>query len=105
MSKHLALTEAQLQQRVLDLAKHCHWMVVHIRATEVSKGRWSVPYTGDLGLPDLILCKNGRVILAELKSASGKTTPQQDAWLTAAGDHARLWRPSDWNTILAELAS
>jgi hypothetical protein len=57
------------------------------------------------GCPDIIAARRGKVLLAELKSATGKTTSQQDAWLTAAGDHARLWRPSDWNTILAELAS
>lgn len=58
---------------------------------------------GDKGFPDLALAKDGRVLLAELKTDDGKPTPQQVAWLAAAGGHGRLWQPRHWEAILLDL--
>jgi hypothetical protein len=101
----LPITEADFQRRVLAAARWNKWCAVHIRATESQKGRWTVPYEGDKGLPDLILAKDGKVILAELKSASGKPTKDQIRWLDNAGEHGRLWTPDQWTEILDELMS
>lgn len=99
----LTLAEADFQQTVLDFARLRHWRVVHIRQAQRQSGHWAVPYEGDPGLPDLILARDGRVILAELKRHGKHPTPQQSAWLTALGEHGRLWRPDDWNQIQEEL--
>lgn len=105
MTAAMPMTEADLQRTVIEAAQWNGWKVVHIRASEISKGRWSVPYEGDKGLPDLILAKGGRVLLAELKSASGKPTKDQVAWLDEAGDHGRLWYPDMLREIIDELMS
>jgi hypothetical protein len=100
----LTMSEADLQRTITDTAGLFGWHWVHIRAVQ-QRGRWSVPYEGMPGLPDLILAKNGRVILAELKSNRGATTPDQDGWLTAAGASGRLWRPADLPAAIEELRS
>jgi hypothetical protein len=97
-----ALTEADLQRRVLDLARLRGWRVAHVRPARTAHG-WRTPYEGDSGLPDLILARRGVVLLAELKSTTGRPTADQLAWLDAVGDHGRLWRPDDWPTITETL--
>jgi hypothetical protein len=47
------------------------------------------------------------MFVAELKRETGKTTPQQDAWLallTSAGIETHVWRPSDEKEVRARLA-
>ncbi|WP_107661249.1 PDDEXK family nuclease [Nocardia suismassiliense] len=95
----LSCTEKEFQERVMDLAKLQGWLVVHIRPAYRQSGKVSTPYTGDSGLPDLILARAGVVLLVELKSEKGKPTAEQLRWLKAAGPNGYLWRPSDWATI------
>jgi hypothetical protein len=96
------MTEAQFQQRVVDLAQHCGWHATHFRAVYTS-GRWRTPLTGHAGFPDLVLARGGVVIAAELKTDRGQLSAEQKAWLAAFGDHGRIWRPRDWPEILATL--
>lgn len=102
MSYPPPLTEDGLQTRILGAAKLYGWQIVHIRPARAQNG-WRVPYEGDPGLPDLIMARNGIVLLAELKSATGKATADQKKWLAAAGPNGRLWRPADWDDIVKEL--
>lgn len=97
------LTEADFQRRIIDLARLRGWRVVHIRPAWVRSGRMVTPYEGDPGLPDLVLARRGRVLLAELKSDRGKPTLDQQAWLAAAGDNGHLWAPANWDTVLEVL--
>lgn len=97
------LSEADFQQRVIDTARAAGWLCVHFRPGKTQRGRWVTPMQGDKGAPDLILAKDGRVLLAELKRSKGKPTPEQVEWLTAAGGHGRLWRPENWEAILLDL--
>jgi hypothetical protein len=97
------LTEAQFQQRIVDLAKLTGWHCVHYRPAWQG-GKWRTPMTGHAGAPDLILARRGVVILAELKTDRGRLSVEQDAWIDALGEHARVWRPDDWDDIAAELA-
>jgi hypothetical protein len=60
---------------------------------------------GDVGAPDLLLARGGVVLLAELKADRGRLGPGQREWLAEAGGHGRLWRPRDWEDVLAELGS
>ena len=96
------LTEAQFQQRIVDLATLTGWHVIHFRAV-FTGGKWRTPLTGHAGAPDLILAKGGRVLLAELKTAKGRLSDEQRAWLDALGEHGRLWRPANWDEIVATL--
>lgn len=76
---------------MIQLAQLRSWLVYHTRDS-----RRSQP-----GFPDIVLVK-GRLIFAELKSETGRLTPEQERWLAAlrsAGCDVRVWRPSDWQEI------
>lgn len=88
-----AMTEAELQTNVIDLAHAYGWLVVHQRPALTNSG-YRTAIQGDKGFPDLVLAKAGRVLLAELKSQTGRLTDDQQRWVTASG--AYVWRPTDW---------
>lgn len=88
-----AMTEAELQTNVIDLARAYGWLVVHQRPALTTSG-YRTAIQGDKGFPDLVMAKRGRVLLAELKSQTGRLTAEQQAWVTASG--AYVWRPLDW---------
>jgi hypothetical protein len=98
------LTEAQFQERVCDLARMTGWHVTHFRSVYTG-GRWRTPLTGHPGFPDLVLARSGALIVAELKTDTGRLTPEQRSWLASLGPHARVWRPRDWPAIAAELTT
>jgi hypothetical protein len=104
----MTCSEADFQTAVMDLARLCGWRVCHVR-TVAAKQRGSTqfrhltPYDGHAGLPDLILARDGVVLLVELKSQTGRATPEQRLWLAAAGEHGHLWKPSMWTEIRATL--
>lgn len=100
----LPLTENDFQRRVVALAHQCQWLVHHTHTVQIN-GAYRTPIVGDRGLPDLILARDGALILAELKTDKGRLGPGQADWLTALGPHARLWRPRDWPAIMAELGA
>lgn len=64
-------------------------------------GSWKTPTQGTSGFPDITLARDGRVIFAELKTQTGRTTEAQRAWLAAVG--GIVWRPEDWPAICALL--
>lgn len=50
-----------------------------------------------------MLVKDTRLIFAELKKETGKTTPEQDEWLEAlriAGAEVYVWRPSQMREVI-----
>ena len=100
ISKDEALTEAQFQTLVIEMA------------TDIYK--WEVFHDGDsrrsnAGFPDLVLVKDGKLIFAELKrEKNAYPSKAQMNWLAllgkAAGDNvlAVLWRPSsNWQKVLS----
>lgn len=99
------MSEDQFKGRVIDAAKLHGWMVHHSRPVRVRPGKVITPIQGHAGLPDLVLARDGVVLLAELKTDKGYATPEQKRWLAHAGPSARLWRPKDWDTVLAELST
>jgi len=101
----LPITEADFQARVMQTAHLTGWMVAHFRPAMTQRGRWVTPMSGDTGFPDLVLARDGRVIVAELKRDKGIVSTGQMRWLSALGDYGRVWRPRDWPEILAELSS
>lgn len=97
------LSEEDLQARILQAAELYGWRVHHGRPAVNRNGKWSTPIQGHPGFPDLVLARDGVVILAELKSRRGQPTDDQKLWLEALGAHARLWRPENWPEIQNEL--
>src|SRR5262249_59570231 len=70
-------TEAQFTRQVIALAKLHAWTVCHFRAAR-TRHSWRTPVQGDgKGWPDLVLLKGQRVLWVELKTASGRLTPDQ----------------------------
>jgi hypothetical protein len=98
------VTEDEWQQQLIELAHILGWKHMHVRRS-IGKGRKWVTATNVIGWPDLVMWseRQKRLIFAELKSESGKTSPEQDdviASLRAAGQEVYVWRPSDLDEAL-----
>ena len=56
-----------------------------------------------------MLVRGERLIVAEAKAGRASTTPEQRAWLAAfdavPGVEAYVWRPEQWDEIVATLAA
>jgi hypothetical protein len=102
----VAMTEAELQTSVVELARLTGWRCLHVRRS-IGKGhRWQTT-TSIVGWPDLFLWKPGRCIAAELKSDDGRVTGEQEEVLdslAAAGIETHVWRPADLDDIAHLLA-
>ena len=103
------MTEADFQRNVIQLAALLGWRVALFRPARTTKG-WRTPMQGDPGYLDLTLARRGRVVIAELKSETGRLTADQKAWIDAltgspahtrdgAGVEVYVWRPSDIDQI------
>lgn len=98
------ITEAAWQSRVVEYAQLRGWLVHHTRPARTTRG-WRTPVTGDPGFPDLVLARQGRVIIAELKRDGGRLAPEQCRWLDHLGPAMRwpvmvvVWRPGDWPKV------
>ena len=102
------LTEAQWQRQVTDLANLFGWCWAHFRPARTEKG-WRTPVAGPggAGFPDLVMWRE-RVVFVELKTDRGRVRPEQEerlAALTAAGASCHLWRPRDWDDVVAVLCA
>lgn len=91
------ISEDDLQDLIAHYAQWCGWLVHHQRPARTNNGwRTTVQYDGK-GFPDLVMARHGRVVLAEIKTETGRVSPHQKRWIAASGAH--LWRPSDWPQI------
>lgn len=101
--------EAEFQSAVIEAAQWHGWIVHHTRNVQIRPGVWSTLLQGNRGFPDLVLSRRaqGDLVFAELKSARGRLSPEQELWLatlTAAGAEAYCWRPVDMAAILNRLS-
>ncbi len=107
-----AMSEADLQASIIDLARTLGWTVLHIddARREVVTQAGERRLVGDknaAGLPDLIMLRE-RIVWAELKRERGRLRPTQQrilADLRRAGAEVYLWKPSDWPAIQHTLTS
>ena len=102
-------SEAQFQEAVIEYAKARGWLVHAERPARSDKG-WRTPVQGDAGFPDLVLARNGVVLLWELKSERGRPSEAQEKWIRAIEPKAQLMpraimlKPSNWPWIEEVLA-
>ena len=103
------VSERSFQSAVIDLARRLGWLVGHHHDSrrQIGPGK----HVGDrdaAGVPDLILVRGNRIVLAELKADGGRLRPAQKTWLDALraveADAAgrvlvRVWTPSSWDEI------
>jgi hypothetical protein len=89
-----AQSEKRLMAELVDVLDRFGWLTYH-----TFDSRRSAP-----GFPDLIAVRDGRMLALECKSATGKLTTDQRAWLSALagvpGVACYVVRPAD---DLAEL--
>ena len=87
------VTEKQFLAQVRDLSAMLGWRLYHPWLSKYSESGW----------PDVALVRPPRVVLAELKTESGKVSPSQREWLDllarCPGVETYLWRPTDIDTI------
>ena len=92
----LQFTEKEFQSQIIAAAQAMGWLHYFTYDSRRSPA----------GFPDLVLVRE-RVIYAELKTDIGRMTADQKLWrdcLLAAGQEWYLWRPKDWEQIMATLA-
>lgn len=92
------MKESELVAVILELGMRLGFMACHFRPALTNKG-WRTAVQGDVGFPDIVLAKYGRVIVAECKSKVGRVTKEQEAWLlrlVSVANEAYVWRPEDW---------
>ena len=85
-------SEAAFQVRVVALLKRLGWTVYHTHDSRRSEA----------GFPDLICVRGRRLFAIELKTARGRVTDAQMAWLRALNEvtqvNAFILRPAaDWS--------
>ena len=85
--------EERFLARVRSLAKANGWLCYHTHRSDRSEA----------GFPDLVCTNGARILIAELKSATGKLTKEQAWWIellrhTGTVD-VRVWKPKDWPAI------
>ena len=103
------LLEPAFQAQVIGLLRVYRWSLIYhapdgghapgasgrrVAGGQIPEGR---------GFPDLVAIRGGRrLLVAELKTNTGRVRPGQEEWLAgfrAAGFDAYLWRPRDWDEI------
>jgi len=97
-AERIPITEKQFQGQVQQLAQLCGWLCYHT---------WGSIHS-PAGFPDLVLVRGSRLVFAELKAARGKLTAAQQQWLDALRQTAAevyVWRPDDWDSIVACLGN
>lgn len=97
------MTEKEFQNQVLGYAGLRGWLIVHFRPALTRSGRWATAVQAQgTGYPDLTLCREDRLIFAELKTDRGRLTLLQQKWLEAlrkTSAEVYLWRPNQWVEI------
>jgi hypothetical protein len=101
----LDCSEAVFQAAICRLASWAGYRIMHVPPVHDRRRGWITPTQGDEGWPDLILARDGRILIVELKSMKGakRFRPGQKEWIEAAGEHGRIWTPADWDTAVKEL--
>jgi hypothetical protein len=92
------VNERQFQASIVEAAGYAGWSCYWTWNSQHSPAGW----------PDLVLLKDGRILIYECKTAQGRIRPEQLACLAllqAAGIPARIVRPADIDEVLAELQS
>lgn len=100
----LTISEAAFQRAVIDYALWRKWRCAHFRPARTTRG-WATPIEGHAGFPDLVLARDGVVLIRELKrhGSTARLTADQRLWITALGWIAGVWTPADWAEIVEVL--
>ena len=94
------MSERELQDAVIQLARLLGYRVAHFRPAMTTRG-WRTPVSADgAGFPDLVCAhpKQRRLLMVELKAAGGKLSVEQAEWLAALDGicEVYVWYPRHW---------
>jgi len=101
VSLYEQISEDTFTKQVVDLARWLGWRIMHQRPARTNNS-WRTAIMGHAGFPDIIALRGNRRLMAELKSAKGKVTVEQNDWLQAAreaGFETFIWKPKDIDEI------
>lgn len=93
----VSISEKQWQSMIIDLARRFQYEFIY--------HTWSSRHS-PAGFPDLVLLKNGVMIVIEVKREDGQPTPEQYFWLlefTKVTPFVFLWKPSDFDEAVEVL--
>lgn len=108
------ISEKDFQKQVLELLTLYKWdFVYHVfeTGTRIACPRCDFLVSGHYarrigeGFPDILAGRvaDKRILVAELKSETGKVTEAQETWLNFfhfIGWETYIWRPHDWDRLL-----
>lgn len=96
-------SEKIFTKEVIAFAKFHRWKCAHFKAAIMPSGKWATPVQGDgKGFFDLILVRDTKFMLVELKMHDGVFSDDQIEWFMAAqaaGISCDSWQPADWPKI------
>jgi hypothetical protein len=92
-----AQSEAEFMTAIIAEATRTGWLVYHTRRSDGSEP----------GFPDLVLVRQGRLVIAELKRVGGTPTMEQVTWLLelarVPGVEVYAWDANDWDAVFRTL--
>ena len=95
--------EAAFQAKVIQFARDAGWLVNHTYRGRTAKGAWRTNTTAP-GFPDLLMLRNGRMVVLELKMPGNHASDEQNRWVglfqTVPGVEAFVVYPADWPEIV-----
>lgn len=100
-----ALPERDLQVLIIEAAHRGGWRVHHDPPSRIQREDGSIRFAtatrGDPGFPDLVLARDGKVIIVEVKTLKPNWKPGQREWLKALG--ALVVTPLNIDRLIARL--
>jgi len=93
------MSERQLTKLCIELINRLGMWVNHNETSRAKSGAWATALLGNNGAPDLNPIVGYGILHAELKSETGRQSPEQIEWerrITAAGGLYVIWKPRDW---------
>lgn len=95
--------ERDFAKQVEHLLTVNHWLWKHDEPAMRPGGRYVTALSGSKGFPDYIAVRGHRLIVAEIKSDTGRLTPGQKEWLERLEQvpnvECYVWRPQHLQTV------
>lgn len=103
----IRISERQFQHQIEILLDLNEWWWKHDLKGRLPNGKIATLLRGKSGFPDIIAVRDGELIFIEVKSAIGRTSPNQVRWieeLRLAGCEVYVWRPRDIDEVKRRLS-
>jgi len=99
----MSTSEKDFSSAIEDLLDILGYKWCHFRPARTEHG-WRTALSGHKGMLDYIAVKDGRFLVFELKSDTGKVSSEQQDWIdklkNCKGIECYVWRPADWNELV-----